>query len=68
VAERAVPKQQSLHELARHVQHASEGARVTATRATAATSLALHVELEGHLSSLGNGILLGGASVLGIVS
>jgi hypothetical protein len=56
----------SLHELARHVEQAAKA--TGASTATTATSLALHVELECHLSGLSDSILLSSARVLQIVS
>jgi hypothetical protein len=56
-----------LHELARHVQQAPNTTRASAT-ASAATRLALEVELERHLRSLRNSVLLRRTRVLHKVS
>jgi hypothetical protein len=56
-----------LHEIARDVEQATEATGASSS-STAATSLALHVELECHLSCLSDSILLGSSRVLEIVS
>jgi hypothetical protein len=53
-----------LHELAGHVQETTETSARAATRGAASAQLALHVELESHLSSLRNGILLSSTGIL----
>ena len=57
----------SLHELARNVEQAADTTGASST-CPASTSLALHVELEGHLGRLGNSILLGSTLALHLVS
>jgi hypothetical protein len=56
-----------LHELARDVEQATDATGASSS-STAATSLALQVELKCHLSCLSDSILLGSSRVLEIVS
>lgn len=54
------------HELRGHVEKSAEAARATTTTTggTTSASLALQIELECHLSSLSNSILLRSSWVL----
>jgi hypothetical protein len=56
------------HELARNVEQATEATAGASSSSTAATSLALHVKLECHLSGLSDRVLLGSSGVLKLVS
>lgn len=54
----------SLHELARNVQQATNTTGASSATCTTSTGFALHVELERHLSSLCDSVLLGSFRVL----
>lgn len=65
----SLPRKTLLHEFASHVEKTPEASGGAAARScTSSAHLALHVELESHLSGLGNSILLVSARILVSVS
>ena len=64
----SLPRKTLLHEFAGHVEKTPEASGAAARSCTSSAHLTLHVELESHLSGLGNSILLVSTRILVSVS